>query len=238
MNAFERIELVRKKKGHCILSLIDPDLKNDPYLTEIIKKSNNKLFDGILVGGSTIEDDKFESRVNTIKNNSHLPIMLFPGSVRQLTPLIDSVLYLNLISGRNPKYLIEEHVKGAFKVKEYNICPISTAYILLDGGNQTSVQKISQTEPLNMNDKDLVLSHALAGEHLGNKIIYFDCGSGSEKIIDSDLLKYITENIKTPVMVGGGINSKQDIELLVNSGASYIVVGNILEGNTDFTLFE
>ena len=134
MNAFERIELVREKKGYCILSLIDPDLKNDPRLTEIIKKSNNKLFDGILVGGSSIEDDKFESRVNTIKDNSHLPIMLFPGSVRQLTSLIDSVLYLNLISGRNPKYLIEEHVEGAFKVKEYNLCPIPTAYILLDGG--------------------------------------------------------------------------------------------------------
>ena len=238
MNSYSKIEAIRKKKGYCLLSLIDPDLKNDPNLSKIITKANNSMFSGILIGGSSIEDNKFEERVRKIKDNSRLPIMLFPGSSNQLTHLIDSVLYLNLISGRNPKYLIEEHVKGAMKIKEHNLFTVPTAYILLDGGKETSVQKISNTKPLDMYDKDLVLSHALAGQHLGNKIIYFDCGSGSDTTMNIELLKFISENIDIPIMVGGGITSKDDIEALINAGASYIVVGNNIENMSDSDLFK
>lgn len=238
MNAFSEIEAIRKNKGFCILSLIDPDLKNDSHLYEIIKKSNNPTFDAILIGGSKIEDDNFENRVKIIKENSDLPLLLFPGSSKQLTKQIKTVLYLNLISGRNPKYLIEEHVEGAMKIKEFNLKTIPTAYILLDGGTHTSVQKVSKTEPLDMNDMDLVLSHALAGQYLGNKIIYFDCGSGSMNIIRTDLLKYISENIEIPIMVGGGIKSNDDIKSLIKAGASYIVIGNILEDVSKRSLFK
>ena len=238
MNSYSKIEEVRKRKGYCLLSLIDPDLKNDPNLSHIIKNANSSMFDGILIGGSSIEDGRFEDRVRRIKDESNLPIMLFPGSSKQLTNLIDSVLYLNLISGRNPKYLIEEHVNGAMKIKEYELFTVPTAYILLDGGTETSVQKVSNTRPLDMHDKDLVLSHALAGQYLGNKIIYFDCGSGSDNTMNVELLKYISDNIDTPIMVGGGIKSKDNIETLVNAGASYIVIGNIIEDVIASDLFK
>ena len=238
MNSFEKIELIRKSKGYCILSLIDPDCKNDKHLSKIIQKSNSSLFDGILVGGSNISDNKFEDRIKIITEKSNLPIMLFPGSYNQITPKIKTVLYLNLISGRNPKYLIEEHVKGAMKIKQYSIFTVPTAYILLDGGNATSVQKVSKTIPLDMNDIESILSHALAGQYLGNKLIYFDCGSGAKKNIMPSLVKYRSDNVNIPIMVGGGIKSKETIDKLVESGASYIIIGNFLESNKSDKLFD
>ena len=237
MNSFEKIELIRKSKGYCILSLIDPDCKNDKHLSKLIQKSNSSFFDGILVGGSNISDDKFEDRIKIINEKSKLPLLLFPGSFNQITPQIKTVLYLNLISGRNPKYLIEEHVKGAMKIQKYSIFTVPTAYILLDGGNTTSVQKVSKTEPLNMSDTELVLSHALAGQYLGNKLIYFDCGSGAKKSMMPSLVKYISDNVNIPIMIGGGIKSKETIDKLVESGASYVIIGNFLESNKSDKLF-
>ena len=163
--------------------------------------------------------------------------MLFPGSFNQITPQIKTVLYLNLISGRNPKYLIEEHVKGAMKIQKYSIFTVPTAYILLDGGNTTSVQKVSKTEPLNMSDTELVLSHALAGKYLGNKLIYFDCGSGAKKSMMPSLVKYISDNVNIPIMIGGGIKSKETIDKLIESGASFVIIGNFLESSKSDKLF-
>ena len=237
MNSFEKIELIRKSKGYCILSLIDPDCKNDKHLSKLIQKSNSSFFDGILVGGSNISDDKFEDRIKIINEKSKLPLLLFPGSFNQITPQVKTVLYLNLISGRNPKYLIEEHVKGAMKIQKYSIFTVPTAYILLDGGNTTSVQKVSKTEPLNMSDTELVLSHALAGQYLGNKLIYFDCGSGAKKSMMPSLVKYISDNVNIPIMIGGGIKSKETIDKLVESGASYVIIGNFLESSKSDKLF-
>ena len=237
MNSFEKIELIRKSKGYCILSLIDPDCKNDKHLSKLIQKSNSSFFDGILVGGSNISDNKFEDRIKIINEKSKLPLLLFPGSFNQITPKIKTVLYLNLISGRNPKYLIEEHVKGAMKIQKYSIFTVPTAYILLDGGNTTSVQKVSKTEPLNMSDTELVLSHALAGQYLGNKLIYFDCGSGAKKSMMPSLVKYISDNVNIPIMIGGGIKSKETIDKLIESGASYVIIGNFLESSKSDKLF-
>ena len=158
-----------------------------------------------------------------------MPMMLFPGSSKQITKHINTILYLNLISGRNPKYLIEEHVSGAMEIYDNNIMTIPTAYILLDGGNQTSVAKISKTSPLNMADKDMVLKHVLAGQYLGNKIVYLDCGSGAKNKIDEPLLNYVSSFVDIPIMVGGGINSDSDIKDLIDSGASYVVCGTKFE---------
>ena len=158
-----------------------------------------------------------------------MPMMLFPGSSKQITRHINTILYLNLISGRNPKYLIEEHVSGAMQIYDNNIIAIPTAYILLDGGNQTSVAKISKTPPLDMGDKDIVLKHVLAGQYLGNKIVYLDCGSGAKNKIDEPLLNYVSSFVDIPIMVGGGINNDSDIKDLIDNGASYVVCGTKFE---------
>lgn len=229
---FQELEQLRKNKGYAIFALIDPDKKNDPYLKPIIKTINNGDFDAILVGGSSIEDDKIKDRIQYIKDNTKLPLILFPGSSNQITDNINAMLYLTLISGRNIKYLIEEHVESALTIKKLNLETIPTAYILLDGGNQTSVAKVSQTTPLSMDDYNNVLSHALAGQYLGNKLIYFDCGSGALNMMNTELLKYVSTNIDIPIIVGGGIRSRSDANLLIDNGASYIVMGTVIEENT------
>ena len=230
-NTYNIISDIKDKLGHCKLALIDPDTKNDDKLNMILDKIHSSNFHGILIGGSSIADNKFEERIQFIKESTNLPLILFPGSYQQITKQIDTMLYLNLISGRNPKYLIEEQVNGSIDVYNYNINPIPTAYILLDGGNETSVSRVSETVPLSMENKKNVLSHALAGQHLGNKLIYFDNGSGANCKIKIELLKYINKHITIPIIVGGGIKTNADITELIDSGASYIVVGTYFENN-------
>ena len=232
MSVFNEIIEIKNKYGLCLFALIDPDKKNDSKLFDIINLINNSHFNAILIGGSNIDDNCFEQRVELIKKSTKLPTILFPGSSNQITKKISSMLYLNLISGRNPKYLIEEQVAGAMKIYSYQTETIPTAYILLDGGNITSVVETSNTNPLSMENKDLVLSHALAGQFLGNEIIYFDCGSGSRKTIKKELIKYIYSHISIPIMVGGGIRSYAEAKELNKNGASFVVIGNALENNS------
>ena len=143
MSILNFLNEVKEKNGFSLLALIDPDKKNDSRLKDILHRINSSNFNAILVGGSYIEDDLFEKRIKYIKSNTELPLISFPGSSNQISHQINSMLYLNLISGRNPKYLIDEQVKGAKKINKLNIDTIPTAYILLDGGSSTSVYNIS-----------------------------------------------------------------------------------------------
>ena len=228
LNTFDKII---NNNGFILTALIDPDKKNDSKLDLILSQINNSSFSLVLIGGSKIEDNLIEDRIKYIKSNTTLPIISFPGSANQISKQIDTMLYLNLISGRNPKYLIEEQVRGALKINSLSINTIPTAYILLDGGNNTSVASVSNTKGLSMDNKETILSHALAGQYMGNECIYFDCGSGSEKSIQPDLLLYLKQYIDIPIIVGGGIKSYKQAVKLSENGASYVVVGNALENN-------
>ena len=228
---FTTLQNIVKENGFVLVALIDPDKKNDSKLDRILSKINNSSFDVIFIGGSQIEDNLLESRITFIKERTSLPLISFPGSANQISSNISTMLYLNLISGRNPKYLIEEQVRGALKINKLGIETIPTAYILLDSGSQTSVSAVSNTLPLSMDNKTSILSHALAGEYMGNKLLYFDCGSGAEASIKHQLLVYIKSNINLPIIVGGGVKSYKEALELSNSGASYIVIGNALEND-------
>ena len=228
---FNYLEEKRKQNKFCLLALIDPDKKNDIRLDSIINQINNSSFSAVLVGGSKIEDDKFEERLTFINSKTDLPIILFPGSSNQISPIAQSILYLNLISGRNPKYLIEEQVKGAKTIQKHNIEAIPTGYILLDGGLISSVSSISKTDPLSMENKESILEHVLAGQYMGNKLVYLDCGSGANQSITGTLLSYIRKQVDVPIIVGGGIKSFNEAYSLYQHGASYVVIGNALETN-------
>ena len=229
MKIYSKFELIRLKRGAVAIALLDPDVKNDDGLKKMVQLVNDSDFDAIFVGGSLISDNEFESRIKTVKDNTDLPIIIFPGSSNQLSQYADALLFLSLISGRNPQYLIGEHVKSAPIIHNMKLETIPTAYILLDGGVRSSVEIISNTSPIPMNKHDIILAHALAGEYLGNKLIFLEAGSGAKNHAACEIITIISKQIQIPIIVGGGVNTPKSAEQLVSSGASYIVTGTQIE---------
>lgn len=217
-----------------VLALIDPDQKNDNILEELIQSINANNFSGILVGGSSIADNQFHIRIKKIKDKSTKPIIIFPGSSEQISQHADAILFTSLLSGRNPKYLIEEQVKGAKLIKNYNLPVISAGYILVGTNLNTSVVSVSQTEPIDPNDYENILNHCLVAEYFGMKYIYLEHGSGANNPIDSNLVKFLKKNINIPIIVGGGITKKDEIIDLQSAGADFVVISTILEQNPNF----
>ena len=229
MNIFSQLESIRINRGAVAIALLDPDIKNDNGLNEMVQLINNSDFDAIFIGGSLISDNEFESRIQFVKQNTDLPIIIFPGSYNQLSQHADAILFLSLISGRNPQYLIGEHVKSAPIIHNLKLETIPTAYILLDGGVRSSVEIMSNTSPIPMNKHDIILAHALAGEFLGIKLLVFETGSGAKNHTASEIISIISKQIKIPIIVGGGVNTSKSAQELVSSGAGYIVTGTQIE---------
>jgi len=216
------------------IALIDPDVKNDSILDDIIEKINYCGFDAIFVGGSIIMDHLFESRLKYIKSKTDLPLILFPGSSTQVSGEADAILYLSLISGRNPQYLIGEHVQSASKIHNLQLETIPTGYILIDGGSKTSVEIMSNTISIPPDKKEIILAHALAGQFLGQKLIYLEMGSNSKKSVNPKLVQYLKSNLSIPIIAGGGIKSYEDAKEISQSGADFIVLGSFLEQEKDY----
>ena len=233
---FDKLENQRISKGTQVFALIDPDVKNDKILPQIIDTVNKSNFDGLLVGGSKIVDDNFNQRLLFIKENTNLPIILFPGDSSQISDNAEAILFLSLLSGRNPKYLIEEQVISARKINDLNIEVIPTGYLLLKTEKKSAVELISNTSPLDMNNTNNVIDHCLAAQYMGNKLLFLECGSNSSSSIELSLLKQINSRVEIPIMVGGGIKSKEMALRLAKSGASYLVIGSLIEQTLDFNI--
>ena len=231
MNTFLKLEKIRAERGAVAIALLDPDIKNDNALLDMLQLVNESDFDAIFIGGSLISDNEFESRIEEVTKNTELPVIIFPGSSNQLSQHADAVLFLSLISGRNPQYLIDEHVKSAPIIHNMNLEAIPTAYILLDGGIRSSVEIMSNTSPIPMNKYDIILAHALAGEYLGNSFVFLEAGSGAENHAAVEAVSIVSKQLKIPIIVGGGINTSTSAQSLVNSGAGYIVTGTKIEKN-------
>jgi len=224
---------ILNKDNFSFLALIDPDVKNDKILNQLIESINNSKFSAILVGGSSIEDAKYEERLKKIKGKSTKPIILFPGSSKQISKYADAIFFTSLLSGRNPKYLIDEQVKGVKLIKKYNLEVIPIGYLLLESSKKTSVEKISETNPLDPLDYESVLDHSLAAQYFGMKFIYLENGSGADNIIDLKLINYLSNNLDIPIIVGGGINKYSQIDKIRAAGANFVVISTILEKNPD-----
>lgn len=233
---FDKLETQRNLKGTQVLALIDPDVKNDNIFPQIIDTVNKSNFDGLLVGGSRIVDDNFNKRLLFIKENTDLPIILFPGDSSQISDNAEAILFLSLLSGRNPKYLIEEQVISARRINDFNIEVIPTGYLLLKTEKKSAVELISNTTPLDMNNTNNVIDHCLAAQYMGNKLLFLECGSNSDSSIELSLLKQIKNKITIPLMVGGGIKNKEMALNLAESGASYLVIGSLIEQTLDFNI--
>ena len=214
------------------IALIDPDKKNEQSLIKQIDYIEENDFVAVFCGGSIMMDSKYHSRVELIKKRISLPFIGFPASISQINKNFDAILFMSLISGRNPQYLIGEQVLSAPVLYDLSMETIPIGYIVLNSGRKTTVELISGSEGLPMDNHDVILSHALASQYLGHKMIYLECGSNADSIIDRKLLSKISDIIDIPIIVGGGVKKEEDITLLSDNGASFVVVGSMIESKT------
>lgn len=233
-NIYNKIIQAKVERKKLLAILLDPDkivLKNLPSL---ISKINQSPATHIFIGGSQVKTTILDELIVKIKQNCNLPIVLFPGNPSQISAEADAILFLSLISGRNPDYLIEHQVKAAPILKQTKLEIISTGYILIDSGTKTSVERVSKTKPLERSNLDLVLATAQAGEMLGNKLIYLEAGSGAKRAVPLEIIKLVAQNIEIPLLVGGGIVDLQGIQKAYDAGADLVVIGTAFENDMNF----
>jgi phosphoglycerol geranylgeranyltransferase len=226
----------QKKKGQ-IAVLIDPEkIESDEKLIDLIKKASFAKVDYFFVGGSTASRKEFEAAVDVLSKTTKIPIVIFPGDNQQLSSKADGLLYLSLLSGRNPDYLIGQHVSSAQEVFNLGLEVIPTAYLLVDGGTKSSVAYVSQTTPIPQNQENIAQNTALAGVLQGKKVVYFDAGSGAKHKVPPVFLENISRATNVVTIVGGGIRSAEEISEMKSAGANVIVIGNKIEEDIDFLL--
>lgn len=224
--------LEKGNKGLAVL--IDPDKIKPENIAGFMQKLNNSIATHIFVGGSTVEEFATEKAVIEIKKQTSLPIILFPGDVSQITNHAKAILYLSLLSGRNSEYLIGKHVASVSKLRNTNLEVIPTGYLLIENGKKTAVQRVTQTEPMPINNTQAIVDTAKAGELLGMKLIYLEAGSGALKAIPSSIISEVKKELKIPVIVGGGIRSKEQLDAAYNAGADLVVIGTAFEKDETF----
>ena len=234
MNILEEIISTKNKGIKQIAVLVDPDkLSTDELLSLIIKIKVSKI-NYILVGGSLLSSNQMDEYLGVIKKNIDIPVIIFPGSVHQISNNADGILFLSLISGRNPEFLIGSQVVAAPLLKKTNLEVLSTGYVLVDSGIQTTASYISNTTPLPRDKADIAVATALASEMIGHKLLYLDGGSGAKLEVPSDMISAVKTHIDIPLIVGGGINTKEKLQVAFNSGADLVVIGTAIEKNQDF----
>jgi len=239
-NIYNNILKSKANNEKLLAILLDPDKIAWNNLALLIEKINQSPATHIFIGGSLVENNSMDELITRIRQFSPfggrgaLPIVLFPGNPSQISDKADAILFLSLISGRNPDFLIELQVKAAPILKKTQLEIISTGYILIESGVETAVERVSKTTPLDRNNLDLSLATAQAGEMLGNKLIYLEAGSGAKKTVPSEIIQLVAKNIEIPLIVGGGIIDLQGIQDAYNSGADMVVIGTAFENNLNF----
>jgi phosphoglycerol geranylgeranyltransferase len=217
--------------------LVDPDKIEDPSrLLHLVNLASENCIDFFFVGGSLITTSNLANVVKHIKENVTIPVILFPGNSMQIEPTADALLFLSLISGRNPELLIGQHVVAAPIIRNTRLEVIATGYLLINSGKTTSVAYISNTTPIPDDKYSLAACTAMAGEMLGLQSIYLDAGSGAEKEISAKMVATVRKAVNVPLIVGGGINTSQKAFTALEAGADMIVVGNALEKNPNLLI--
>lgn len=212
-----------------IAVLIDPDKVRKGNLDRILRASIDSNVDYFLIGGSLIVNNMLDYTLEVIKQVCGIPVILFPGNSLQINDKADAILLLSLISGRNPDLLIGHHVISAPILKATNLEIISTGYILIDGGVESTVSYMSNSKPIPSDKSDIAMCTAMAGEMLGLKMIYLEAGSGAKQPVSGDIIEKVSTAVEVPLIVGGGLRSPERIIASLQSGADLVVIGNALE---------
>lgn len=225
-------------KGAAYLILIDPDKLNSDKFETFIKKCNDADVDGFLIGGSLMLNGDIDSFIEKVKQLTDLPVIIFPGAVDQISKHADAILYLSVVSGRNPEHLIGKHVLAAPLIKRAKLEPISTAYILVESGTATTAQYMSGSSPIPRNKPEIAAATALASEYIGMKLIYLEAGSGAQQTVPNEMVKAVSSVCSVPIIVGGGIKSPSVAREKVDNGAKIIVTGNFFENENNWGLIK
>nr|WP_315149407.1 geranylgeranylglyceryl/heptaprenylglyceryl phosphate synthase [uncultured Flavobacterium sp.] len=234
MTIYKQILHSKEANQKLLAILLDPDKiiwNNLDYLIEKIKQSPATH---IFIGGSHVQNNILDELIIALKQNVSLPVVLFPGNPSQISDQADAILFLSLISGRNPDYLIEHQVNATPILKKTQLEIISTGYMLIESGGETAVERISKTKPLGRLKLDLAVATAQAGEMLGNKLIYLEAGSGAKQAVPLEMIQMVAQNIEIPLIVGGGIIDLQGIQKAHEAGADLVVIGTAFENDANF----
>lgn len=224
MKLYDKISSAGKK----LALLIDPDKQTVTSLISTIYAANEANVKMIFIGGSLLSTE-IDNTIEIIKKHTDIPVILFPGSIMQISSKADAILFLSMVSGRNPEYLIGNHVLAAPYIRKTKLEVIPTGYILVDGGSYTSVEYISNTRPIPASKTDIITSTAMASEMLGHNLIYLECGSGASNHVPEEAIREVKRNISIPLIVGGGIDSPEKIQAVAKAGADIVVLGSAVE---------
>lgn len=225
----ERIHKAKTNKERLLAILLDPDKVELSKIPALINKINNSKANLIFIGGSLLFKNILDVFVAKVKENTTLPILLFPGSAIQISNEADGMLFLQLISGRNPEYLISNQVIAAPLLKQTNLEVISTGYMLIESGRETTASYISNTKPIPSHKPEIAMATAMAGEYIGNKLIYMDGGSGALNPIPAAMIQKVSKHIDLPVIIGGGIKTREAMNAAYDAGATIVVIGTAFE---------
>ncbi|MBS1774715.1 MAG: geranylgeranylglyceryl/heptaprenylglyceryl phosphate synthase [Bacteroidetes bacterium] len=226
---YQRLCTLKKTGKSGFAVLVDPDKVSPERMVELATLCNHAAVDFLLFGGSLVVNHQIDLCIQQFKSESDIPVVLFPGSPSQLSPYADALLYLSLISGRNPELLIGQHVVSAPTVRASGLEVISTGYMLIDGGVPTTVSYMSHSAPIPANKADIALCTAWAGEMQGKHVLYMDAGSGAHNPISAEMIQRVSKNTQIPLFVGGGIHTPEKVYENCCAGATVIVIGNAIE---------
>jgi phosphoglycerol geranylgeranyltransferase len=229
---YQRLLAIKKGRQCGFLVLLDPDRKSPQVLAKFAKKMEAAGVDGFLIGSSIMVSSSFDRAVRAVKKAVKVPLIIFPNGSGMLCGAADAVLFTSLLSGRNPNLLIDEQVKAAPIIKILGLEPIPTGYILIESGNLTSVAYISNTTPIPRDKPEIAKAHALAAEYLGMKLVYLEAGSGASMPVPAETVRQVGKYVTLPIIVGGGITDPTYARKIALAGASFIVIGNVLENDS------
>jgi phosphoglycerol geranylgeranyltransferase len=237
MNFLYNKLLQNKARGYKSFAvLLDPDKLDEESCIKLVNLGIESKIDYFFVGGSLLTNYNLSSLVKIIKENSQIPVILFPGSYLQIDDSADAILLLSLISGRNPDYLIGQHVTAAPILRKSKLEILPTGYILIDCGKQTTVSYISNTTPIPHDKPSVAVCTAMAGEMLGLKLLYIDGGSGAQMPVSLKMIAEVRKSVEIPIIVGGGINTPKKALDALSAGADLIVIGNGIEKDANLLI--
>lgn len=238
MKVYNYIKSIIQEKGSSFFILLDPDKLEINRIKDFVTYAESSGVDGFLIGGSLIMNGDFELFIKEVKIHSTKPIIIFPGSITQVSSFADAILFISVVSGRNPEHLIGKQILAAPLIKKANIEPLATGYIIVESGTITTATYISGSLPIPRNKPEIAVATALAAEYLGMKLIYLEAGSGAQYSVPSEMVKLVSKTCTIPIIVGGGLRTIDDVSEKVSNGASVIIMGNFFENENNWNLIK